>query len=662
MSESRTISRPQVVAAQPGVWRAAAGRSLVADLLLLLGLALLLLLGSVWSYRQPLSYTLRAEQKHGLYTSGLYEAEGGETGWHRWTGPETLIRLPGVGRASYEATLYVHNPVTDAPRTLALSAGESQLAVLPLRPGWQQLGVTIPAALIDPGSGNLDLGLRVDPPIAGDQRQLGVAFRWLRLEQRSAALPPVGGALLLGLALLLVVAPLRVLGTPTRWAGLGVAVLLLLGLGLLAWLRIDLLIGLPPLIRALLWSLLALPLLWLWLRSQNHAALPWARAVAIVAMACFVIRFVGMLHPQFIQIDHRLRVHQIEAIASGGRAQIQAELGRQYEWGAEAVPYSLLSYDLFTPLAGRISTTSLLALVEGVNAALDASVLLLLWDIARRSRLDPRSSWWCAALFAVMPVGYLYFHDGSYPTIIGLWMTVVALWLLTLFAERPRPWLWAVGTAAITLSILMYVTHLAFVPALLGCAVASAWLWGAGPLRGVSRRIAAGLTLGFGLALLGYYGANLPRLLVETIPSYLLTLSQGGSVGRDSSLLPGQLLGTTGEQLWGHYRLISVALAAIGVLWSLRRREQWLTHLTLAYGIFLILTAIADLRFGLWNKHMYFALPGVCLAAGPLLGQLQGRGRVGSLVVWSLFGYLIWTSVGAWLLRVLVYDWSLQTL
>jgi hypothetical protein len=276
--------------------------------------------------------------------------------------------------------------------------------------------------------------------------------------------------------------------------------------------------------------------------------------------------------------------------------------------------------------------------------------------------LSARESWWTAALYAALPVGYLYHHDGSYPTIIGLWMTVVALWLLTQFAERPRWPLLALSALGIALSILMYVTQLAFVPALLGLSVLSAWLAGVGVVRRRASWVALATALGFALALLGYYGAAIPELVTQTIPRYIALLTQQGSVGRDATLLPGALLGSTWQQLWGHYRVIGAALAGVGVALALLRRERWLTHLTVGSGIFLLLTAASDLRFGLWNKHMYFALPGVCLAAGPLLGAIARRGWSGRLLSGALFAFLLWTSVAAWLLRVVDYVWSLQTL
>lgn len=654
--DGRVVSRWRQLAMQ--TWR---GR--LADLWLVLGLGLLLLVGSVWSYRQPLRYQLPIEQRHGLSVRGLGESEQSARGWLRWTAPSAVVQLPGVGRASLQLDLEFHNPVMDAPRTLTISHGEQALAQLPLRPDWQRVSLTIPAQALSESSGDLLLVLKTEPPFAAGDRELGVALRTLQVRQLSPALPPGGVQWSLALSVLVLTASLRELGVRPWWAGLLVGSLLLVTLLLLAWSRIAVLIALPTLQNVQLLALLAAPVLWWWVRAQPAPVRRWATAVAVAALSVFVVRLAGLQHPQFVPIDHVLRVHQIQAIARGGRAQVQAELSRQYEWGQDiAVPYSLLSYDLFVPLVEWLDRNQLLFVVEATTVALDASMLLLLWSIARRSGLSGRASWWTAGLCAVLPVGYLYHHDGSYPTIIGLWITVIALWLLTQFAERPRWWLLALSAAAIALSILMYVTHLAFVPALLGLAVLSAWLLGKGEVRRRGSGIALATALGFGLALLGYYGAAIPELVTRTIPRYIELLGQQGSVGRDASLLPGPLLGSTWQQLWGHYRLIGAGLALVGCGLALLRRELWTTHLVVAYGIFLLLTATADLRFGLWNKHMYFALPGVCLAAGPLLGALARRGWGGRLLTGVLFAFLVWTSVEAWLLRVIPYIWSLETL
>jgi hypothetical protein len=657
------ISSSVAVSASSSAGRSAL-RLVAGDLLLIGGLLLLLLIGTTVGYWTHLEYALPQDRMIGVYVDGLGEPEQGADGdGHRWAAPFTRLRLPGLGAAAYRMETRFHNPVADHSRTATVVVGDHSLSHYRLRPGWQDLQIDIPAQAIDPASGGLDLVLRIEPPFQAGGRDLGVAIRDLRIEQVTPAQAPWHVQRDLGLGIGLLVVLLRVSGARRRWSGAVAGMLLILALLLIPRARVDLLLALPLLVQSLLISLVAVPLLRWWSHRYDPGVRPWAIAVGLVAIAAFIARFVGMRHPQFVIIDHILRVHQIQAIAIGQRDMVQASLSQQYEWGRDiAVPYSLLSYDLFVPLARWLTRDQLLMVVEGTTAALDASVVPILWSLARRSRLSVWSSWWAAVLFAMFPVGYLYFHDGSYPTIIALWVTVAALWLLAEAMRKQRPGWWIATTLMVALSILMYVTHLVFVPLLLGATVASAVFLGAIELRRRSYMVGAISIIGMLLAIIGYYGAHLPELLLVTIPSYVAALSEQGTVGRDPRLLPGPLLGNTWQQLWGHYRVIGVALAAGGVLLALRQRERWLTHLLVGYALFLIVTSFVDLRFGLWNKHMYFAMPGIALAAGMVLGKLQHHSRLGAVVAWLMFGYFLWTSLDAWILRVVWYIWSLRTL
>lgn len=663
MEKSPTISQAHATPARATfLWRRLL-RGALADIAIALWLLILVAGGLVLSYRQPIAYRMPIDGNIGLYIDGLGHSEFGEGSVYRWTSPYTQIRFAGAGQASWQIAFTFHNPDTQHARTLAIGTTHTHLSTLQIAPGWQHVRIAVPPGAIDASTGTLALVLETDPMFHAVGRDLGVAVSAFQLEQLTPASLPPQVVIQLALTALGMLLILRVLGLPRRWAALASTMMMLIALILLARARIGVLITLPVINQTLLLCVILAPLLRLWTEQQKQAVRPWLIAVTLMALVTFGLRYAGMQHPQFVTIDHILRVHQIEGIAAGNRASVQAELNGQSEWGRDiTVPYSLLSYDLFVPLAGYLSTDQLLQVVEAITAALDASVLLLLWHLARHSRLDARSSAFTALLYGLFPVGYLYFHDGSYPTIIGLWCTVVMLLLLSHLVERPRVWLALATTGAVTASILMYVTHLAFVPALLGATFASVVLLGSPPLRRTARLIGGVSAIGLLLAFFAYYGGQLPELIGKTIPGYIALIREQGSIGHDATRLPGPLLGNSVEQMWGHYRIVGIVLAALGIPLALRHRDRWSTHLIVGYGIFLLLTVIADLRFGLWNKHMYFALPGICLAAGPVLGSIERHGRAGQVLVWSLIGYLLYTSVGAWILRVIWYIWSLKTI
>ena len=75
-----------------------------------------------------------------------------------------------------------------------------------------------------------------------------------------------------------------------------------------------------------------------------------------------------------------------------------------------------------------------------------------------------------------------------------------------------------------------------------------------------------------------------------------------------------------------------------------------------------MISVLVDTRFGLWNKHWYFALPGIALLAGYALAQIAERGMLGRWLARGILGLLIAASLHAWLVRVLFYEWSLRTL
>ncbi|MCS6887335.1 MAG: hypothetical protein NZQ09_03930 [Chloroflexus sp.] len=71
---------------------------------------------------------------------------------------------------------------------------------------------------------------------------------------------------------------------------------------------------------------------------------------------------------------------------------------------------------------------------------------------------------------------------------------------------------------------------------------------------------------------------------------------------------------------------------------------------------------VVDYQFSLWNKHWYFSLPALAILAGVALDRIAAHHTAGKLMAAALVSYLLVESTVAWLLRVFLYRWSLQTL
>lgn len=615
-----------------------------------------------------------------LGLAGVYPPEPAAQGFQRWTTARARITVPGVGSGPLVVRLRLFGGAEPgAGRSLRLATPTQALFAAELRPDWQELQLQLPRGAADRASGDLSLLIETTsftlPP---DERALGVSLDWIAVRATDAGpqTPPLGRAGQLALVLLLSLWALRLAGLPSRLAAPPLVLLLaLLGALLAGWpagsvgARMQAALGLDLLLRVLpLTVLLALVLRLAVLRSAPAAAGGHAPAMLRLAMLLiFTLRLAGTLHPQFIPIDHGLRANQLLLIAAGQGQQVRARLEQQYEWGTrEPVPYSLLTYYLLLPLTARWrSLFELVTAVKVATALFEASIPLLLLALLRDGPQRLAGAAWAGMVYAALPIGYLFFHDGSFPTTIGIWLTLAALVAVrrlvehSAYAPQRRQFLLRGGLAVLALALAVgaYVTHIAFVPFLVGVLGSSLALLGGEAGRRASRPLLLSAALGLLLGWTLVYGSYTLTLVQRTIPSYLGLIVSEGSVGRDADAFFGTPLNSFGEHMAAHFRvwpalLAAAALAALLSGW----RERFVTHLGLAYGALLLSTSVAERWFGLWNKHMVFVAPGVALLAGVGLAWLWRRGRAGRLVCALLLALLFWESLAAWGNRALWYQ------
>jgi hypothetical protein len=639
--------------------------------LLLMALAVI---SVMLAYRFPLDLrSSLASLPSPVQVRGAFPLEESPRGAQRWTAPETEIILRGVGSAPLHLRLrFFGGAAAGADRPLRISSSDQLLLETTIRADWQDLLILLPAGTADAASGDLRLRLSTTPlRPPGDPRALGISLN--ELQVRSPA--PAGNipAELLCELLLLVLAgfwALRIAGLPTRYAGPAGLALLLLFFSLLAgrWpgltsarldaaIALDVLADVLPLTLLLAGGLRALRCFRPLHAQRGHALALVHTAVLLI----FTLRLAGVMHPQFVTVDQVLRANQLRNLAQGRAEVVLPQLEQQHEWGTrEPVPYSVLTYSLLMPLAWLPGDLAdLVSRVKLVTVLLDASVPLLLRALLRGG---PQRDWgaaWAALVYAALPIGYLFFHDGSFPTTMGVWLVLLALLLLQRAfwqQERLRPWLVLPAVGVTGLAFGAYVTHIAFLP-FLGAVMGLSMYTLAG--SGMRQR-ALRLTLAGGAAVTGgwiiFYGSYTVPLLQRTIPAFLGLMASEGTVGRDAERFFDTPLNSVPEHLVAHFRVWPVLLGAMALLlllWNWRGR--FISHLGLAFIALFISTAIAEYWFGLWNKHMYFVTPGIVLLAGMGLAWLAARGRAGRLVAVFLLAYLFWESSNAWANRVLFY-------
>lgn len=666
--------------------------------LLLAGLIVVLLLLAILCAYQPRfeSHDRITDHPNHIRLTGIYPSEGLGENKQRWTSRRTTLRYSGVGQGTYSFKLRFHGGAElGAGRTLEVSAlnRSISLASLPIRSDWQEIRLVIPAEAVDSQSGDLAITLEIEPfkGAPDDPRELGVALTDATLlpisDEDQLRLPPLQRTRDLLISALVIYLALWLLFTPRPIAALAaISFGLITSLGI-AFARLDTILLLTIAQRVLPWALLiALLLRAISLIAEYglHAPRWLARPPAAVFAALlfiFVIRYGGLLHPQYIMIDQRLRANQLLNIAAGRVDLVRPQLEQQYEWGTrEPVPYSLITYDMLVPLTWWTnSNDDLVKAIAAASSLIDATVPLMLWGLVvqapykrrKDDRVGPPDrliASFAALLYAGMPLGYLFFHDGSFPTTIGVWFVVLMLlglrWLVEASTNRSENVVeWRAGfwvpllfcCLAAGLALTSYVTHLAFVPFLLGSCAASLWVLGKD--RAAAWRIGLLLLIaGLGGWLI-YYRSYTLTLIQRTIPAFIEQIATQGSVGRDTELLYATAVNTPFEHLYAHFRIWPILLALLALVLLVRKApKQSITHIGLAYALFLVATVVAEQWFGLWNKHMTFALPGMALLAGTGMAYLWQKGRLAHLICLILLAYLFWESTLAWGNRVLWYS------
>jgi len=420
-----------------------------------------------------------------LGLSGQIKLAQAET--YRWTGGESTISLPGIGRGDWSVTLFASLRHPDnRPLDAVVSANGVSIARLP-DGGPRQLSFLVPAALVPDG----DLTLTINSNIYRDPRELGILLYDLRVAPAgpTALLPPLKELLYaLTIALSLYFCLQRLIGDRVFASALALAVVLS-GAWALAAARYPSAFMAPRLALLAIWSVaLLLALEWLLPRLFAAAGVqlsPWLlRALLLVFFAGYWLKVGGMLYPYFVGIDMRLQMTWARNIWNG---QFWLYYGVDNpmntrtmpiaDWGPNppVIPYS----PWFHIFAGSFSLLPLPMALTGhlFSALIDTSRVFLLAVLARKSRFSDREALFGSLLLAVTPATFLLHSWGNLPTTLGLWCTLVTtIYIAVAYRRLDRPWPFVVLTLMVTVTLLAYTVVAALMGVFLCLLVPALWL------------------------------------------------------------------------------------------------------------------------------------------------------------------------------------------
>jgi hypothetical protein len=575
--------------------------------------------------------------------------------------------IPGWGNSPLTITVRLAGtrpPETGLPPpAITLTVG-SRVFPLQTTPDPHDYTVYVPRA--DPPVD--DLVLTLDSPTfrpPGDPRDLGVLVDRVTVApvgtgSRPMYHQPLGPLALWAAALALLYAAL------VRWLGnaLGAALISAVGAGLLAWglaaARPALGLLAPEAPVLLLWAYLLLILgIPLARRPTHRASLIAHRWIAAAFAAGFVLRFGGLVYPQFLSSDLTFHMHNLTRVLSGTWS-FPGFLPNGTE-----VPYPPAAYLVLAPLTVVVPDLSLV-LRWGVSL-LDAATVFPLVYIVRQIAAQtptqsairhPQSAIAVAWAYALLPAAFVYFSEGTYSNLFAqaTFAFTLAPWVAVLVVRgrgaRRRLW-WALLVGGFTLTFLGHYGMLIAALGLAGLAVIPPLIAGPEVARQRAGAVLAALAAATLLAFVLYYANWLPEMRAQIEG----TLNRGGAgTAFDGAALVSRTARRLADQ-WGGALALG-AVAGLGALLAAQTRpvprRLLATWIGAALGAGAIFAAL-DQAVGDSIRYPLLLAPWALLGACSSLGLLARRGAAGPLFVAVLAATAAWHLLTRWVDLVLTH-------
>jgi hypothetical protein len=598
--------------------------------LLLLAIPILTL-----AYQFPPTHKIDVtERDTGLYLHGFLTEEQAGSIAFRWMGSEGAIVLPAAGNNAWDLTLRLgsQRPSGIASPALDIYADDRLVAHVQTVAEFRSYHVHIERPLLVPEELTIRLVTTTfDPPVEGDDRQLGVALAGATLAPVAhpswrPILPPAGYPLLVLLLVGVIAGVLARLGVG-RWPLAIVLLAALAGIALGQALHPEYAV---PYLRALVVAALLLVAMLLALRPLTRSFFAAGRVPlaareeqALLGIVLFgaALHLAGIVFPGFLPHDLGFHANRIEDILHG-RFLLTAVTS---EWGFRRTPYSPALYVLLAPIAAlaRDATWPL----RYVMPLLEATSAILICYLLRRCRL-PEPAPLLAAFFATLvPASHQLLWWGFASNLFGQWTTLVVLTLVIgHWADLPRRGFFAALVAFLALTLLSHPGTFVLTVALLPVLAVALWL-----VRRDQWRSA--------VALLG-------ALAVSALVVYLLyyRFFTGMLVAQTRDMVAGVDPAVPGADAARGWEPSYIALRLFAFPFLLYAVVALVVGLRLAYARHLLgwmmLAMLATAAFfggvhvvvGVWVRYFVFVSPALAIGAGVATAWCLRRGIAGKLV------------------------------
>jgi hypothetical protein len=543
--------------------------------------------------------------------SGVYGGERDEKSGltFAWTGPDVMLRLPGLDRGknwTLDVRVRGGRPSPDDNPEIAILADGVILATRRTSAEFQDVQVTIPAR---PERG-LTVGLRSSKtftPGPSDPRPLGVMLDRLSLTPEGVVLVPRPALYASSVSSAAMGAAIALLGV-TAGSAIGGAVLLSAGAAAVIARGFGPFTGYPNTVITLgIWIALALAGLSLAVRYRRRQPLRnTARFATAFSASALFLKLLVLLHPDMPVGDAMFHAHRFQGVL-GGNLYFTSIAPGGYSFPYPPGLYVFAA--LFSGLARRGAGD--MALLRVITCSIDAAAGLLLYAVVVKGWGNRLAAAMAVAIYHLVPLDFAVLTTGNLTNAFAQSVAVGALALMASGTGTP-----AAALLALVLAVA-YLSHTSTLAILFVATVSTAVLlrWRGGPaLRPPAAAIALATACAAGLAVVLYYAHFMDTYRAEL-----------GRIGHETAAAASDAGGRT---IADRLRLVPYALgiyigapvllfACLGAAALARRRAADRLTLTLAGWI---LSCLAFLVIGILTpvdmRYYLAAVPAVAIAAG----------------------------------------------